>query len=499
SVSQTFTPLHMLRARPTITNSTIVGSSGAAIGADPNSFEESKFRNNDPGTAFTSDYDRVGPEIHGNRLSTLLIGNTLQISSVSSGSIPISVTTQVAHGFQTGDRVRISGVLGNTAANGDFTVTVTSGTTFSLNGAIGNGTFIASGADVVNRLVTLDNSVNGLFVRIRIQAGSPIDKLDVSARFDDTDIVHVFSQALVLSGTPGGPRQQTVAGVGVVNAARQDARLAIDPGTIVKFDGARIETQIGTQLIAEGTVENLVVFTSIQDDRYGRSGTFDTNTDLGATVGGPGNWGGLFFDRLSTGSLDHTLLTFGGGSSTIEGSTDDFNIVEIHQADVRLANSMIRDNADGQAAGGRNNRGTNADTTIFIRGAQPIIVNNIIRDNAGSTLNVNVNSLNTLVQSDTGRSVGAAEASVPEFANLGPLIRNNRLQNNGLNGMVVRGGVLTTASVWDDTDIAHVVFDEVEVANHHTSGGLRLQSNATESLVVKLDGTTAGFTANGRL
>ena len=63
--------------------------------------------------------------------------------------------------------------------------------------------------------------------------------------------------------------------------------------------------------------------------------------------------------------------------------------------------------------------------------------------------------------------------------------------------MLVRGATLTTDCVWDDTDIVHVLLDEIVVPNLHTYGGLRLQSNLTESLVVKLLGENAGFTALG--
>ncbi len=63
--------------------------------------------------------------------------------------------------------------------------------------------------------------------------------------------------------------------------------------------------------------------------------------------------------------------------------------------------------------------------------------------------------------------------------------------------MVVRGGQLTTEGVWDDTDIVHVVQSEIVVPDYHVYGGLRLTSAPAESLVVKLDGTNAGFTATG--
>ena len=59
--------------------------------------------------------------------------------------------------------------------------------------------------------------------------------------------------------------------------------------------------------------------------------------------------------------------------------------------------------------------------------------------------------------------------------------------------MVVRGGTLTTEGVWDDTDIVHIVYDEIVIPDLHTYGGLRLESSPTESLVVKLDGQDAGF------
>ena len=64
--------------------------------------------------------------------------------------------------------------------------------------------------------------------------------------------------------------------------------------------------------------------------------------------------------------------------------------------------------------------------------------------------------------------------------------------------MVVRGGIVNVQSVWDDTDIVHVVQGEIVSADHHVYSGVRLQSNANGSLVIKLEGQNAGFTAFGR-
>ena len=58
---------------------------------------------------------------------------------------PISIGTNTAHGLTTGDKVSISGVLGNIAANGTWTVTVTDTTHFTLNGSSGNGNYTSGG------------------------------------------------------------------------------------------------------------------------------------------------------------------------------------------------------------------------------------------------------------------------------------------------------------------------------------------------------------------
>lgn len=58
-------------------------------------------------------------------------GPAVNISS-STNAFPIVVTTAAAHGLATGDTVRIAGHLVNLAAVGTWTVTVLTGTTFSI-------------------------------------------------------------------------------------------------------------------------------------------------------------------------------------------------------------------------------------------------------------------------------------------------------------------------------------------------------------------------------
>ncbi len=411
SVSGVVNPITMIDARPTVTFNTITSSADAAMAASPNAFVESNF--NDPqfqAVPFTADYNRVGPDIHGNHLS----GNT----------------------------------------------------------------------------------TNGIFVANPFSTSPRGDALTTSARWDDEDIVHVVAVGLRIAGTPGGPT-----GADVFNrVARQDARLRIDPGTVVKLEGAQIEVGAGATFLAEGTSDRPIVFTSLLDDRYGIGGTFDTNSDGSASRAGQGDWAGIYLGPTSQGSFDYNVIAHGGGVAPIEGSFTGFNAIEVHQADTRITHSRFESNAsgvDGQAPATRFGRTQNGRGTIFVAGAQPVIVDNVFVNNASAVIYIDVNSLNYENIVDAGRSTGPLDR-IPGFGNnQGPLVRNNRFTGNGLNGMEVRGGTLTTQSIWDDTDIVHVLKSGVYIPNFHTFGGLQLKSSVDRSLVVKLQGKDAGFITTG--
>ncbi|WP_154898260.1 Calx-beta domain-containing protein [Gimesia maris] len=350
------------------------------------------------------------------------------------------------------------------------------------------------GLEVRNNTI-IDNSVNGLFVQIDTPLGGQIDKLDLPAIFDD-DITYLITENLQIAGAPAG---QLVDGVASVNG-----RLKIAAGTVIKLDGARIEAERGnSQIIAEGTAEHPIIFTSWNDDRYGKGITFDSTNDGYHDYFSPGSWGGIIFNASSSGSIDHALITNAGGDTPLDNGFAQFNPIEVHLADLRLTNSVFENNAGGFDTDEQNNfddrngRGINESATIFVRDAQPIIVNNTFRNNAGTVLSIDVNSLNSEFHEDYGTTTGMLDAFDTFADNQGALVRLNRMENNGLNGMKVRGGVLTTESVWDDTDIVHVLLDEVLVDQHHTYSGLRLKSSHDASLVVKLAGEDAGFTASG--
>jgi hypothetical protein len=523
-------PIDMAITRPTIINSRISQSADAAMSATPDTFAETRFTEPafQAGGIFTPDYSRVGPDIAGN--------------------------------------------------------------------------------------VVVDNSINGLFIRVVTRTGDVLEKVTQAIRFDDTDITHVLTENLVIQGTPGGAILQSSApssllirlqptatgnvpagtyeyritnvdGSGLESAASQrsvpittgatggiqlnqlpttgagsdfvsrrlyratvdpvtglpgefrlvsqlnasdtsfvdraasgttilstanevlrsrlDASLVIDPGTVLKIDGARIETRSGGNLIAEGLPSLPIVFTSLEDQRYGTGGTFDTNSRGDSGGLSPGDWGGIYVGPASTANLDNVVIAGAGGTTRIEGGFASFNAIEVQQGRLRLANSRLEQNADGRGNAGddRVGRGANAAATVFARASQPIIVGNTFIDSEGAALSFDINSLSDTEVNDPGRATGKAAKS-DVIGNAGPLVQGNVLSNNGTNGMIVRGGQLATAGVWDDVDIVHVVHDSIEIPNQHIFGGLRLQSDARGSLVVKFESAeneTAGIVVGGSL
>lgn len=71
----------------------------------------------------------------------------LEITGATNAT-PIVITTGTNHNLRTGRRVRVFGVLGNTAADGTWSITRLSDTTFELDGSAGNGAYTSGGTAV---------------------------------------------------------------------------------------------------------------------------------------------------------------------------------------------------------------------------------------------------------------------------------------------------------------------------------------------------------------
>ena len=121
--------------------------------------------------------------------------------SNATNATPI-VVTAASHAMATGERVYIGGVVGNTAANGYWTVTVTGANTFSLDGSRGNGAYVSGGT--IDRLFpvipsTLATFSSSLLFLVPYLGEAPLLSLDVSAL--DPGVYDVFVGLSGLSAT----------------------------------------------------------------------------------------------------------------------------------------------------------------------------------------------------------------------------------------------------------------------------------------------------------
>lgn len=84
--------------------------------------------------------------------NAIITGPITNVSAATNAS-PIQITTATAHSLTTGQTATLAGILGNTAANGNFVVTVINSTQFTLNGTTGNGTYTSGGTVTGNAIL----------------------------------------------------------------------------------------------------------------------------------------------------------------------------------------------------------------------------------------------------------------------------------------------------------------------------------------------------------
>lgn len=130
-------------------------------------------------------------------------GAVLTVSGATNAS-PIVVTTSAAHLLSTGQTVVVASVGDNTAANGTFTITVLTSTTFSLDGSTGNGAYTSGGTVTTTALMTDSVSTFGtsselVGAYVEITAGTGAGQIRTIAAHDNTRL----SVTPAWSTTPG--------------------------------------------------------------------------------------------------------------------------------------------------------------------------------------------------------------------------------------------------------------------------------------------------------
>lgn len=193
--------------------------------------------------------------------------------------------------------------------------------------------------------------------------------------------------------------------------------LTIEPGVVVKFMGGG-RFVINGRLLAQGTVDQPIVFTSYLDDSFGG----DSNNDNGLYTPAPGNWSGLYFDGSTGSVLTHAILRYGGyylaDFNGVYFITTDWNFLHIKNSGVSINSSVIEKSYDtGISVGGNSNiQLTNSEIKYHKRGimsytltpwsmnGSKLFGNSIYAINA-STNSALVDARNNWWGSDTGPTI----------------------------------------------------------------------------------------------
>ena len=117
--------------------------------------------------------------------------------------------------------------------------------------------------------------------------------------------------------------------------------LTFVPGTILKMpEGAYIDSAPTGVLIAEGTPEKPIVFTSIHDDTVGG----DSNNNLDSTLPGPGQWESIYLYNSDT-SFNHVEIRYAGNVSNPGNTFGPYRVAGLHvsnQSSPTIRNTRIR-------------------------------------------------------------------------------------------------------------------------------------------------------------
>ncbi len=139
---------------------------------------------------------------------------------------PIVIETAAPHGLLAGARVVISGVGGNLAANGTWTITVLDGTHFSLNGSAGSGAYTAGGS-VEQEIVVTTATPHGYATGDRVTITGVVG--NTAANVTDWSITVLGPTTFRLDGQVGNG---VYVGGGVVTGPTDTFFIEQDPATI---------------------------------------------------------------------------------------------------------------------------------------------------------------------------------------------------------------------------------------------------------------------------
>lgn len=231
--------------------------------------------------------------------------------------------------------------------------------------------------------------------------------------------------------------------------------LTIKPGTIIKIRNASISIYEEGKILAEGTADKRIVFTSLADDRY----CGDTNGDGNATQAEKGDWVDLDLHGTIGSVFKYVDIFYAGQPS---GGNSQAVVIDWAQSaaftfdNCRIAHTYYNSGSSSHAFHGSTHM-KDANVSKF--------TNNALYDNGKP---IYFNSFYTLNPNNKFHD--------PE----NPSVKNSH------NGIYLYGHVLDATTQWHNTEVPYVVDQFHQVYNSATI-------NIGPNVVVKFMSTSAGL------
>ncbi len=248
--------------------------------------------------------------------------------------------------------------------------------------------------------------------------------------------------------------------------------LTIEPGAVIKF-GADVDLQTSFgRLVAEGTADRKIVFTSLKDDSDG----VDSNPLEGDVNPAPGDWGTIQFNSTGAGgSLARVEIRYAG-----KGERE---AVLINHGSATISDALIRD-CRGYGILVRD---------VNARIERTTVRNMLLKD--GIRFEARNRPIDEAVLSNNEISGCRAGAAVSTDANVQLRLSENRVSGNLVNGVLV-DGTMTVSREWPAGDLIFVIGRRLAVgrgAKLTLRPGLVVKASAGASLEVD----TGEFSAVG--